>query len=425
MKKSILTAFAVILIFFSASAQNDAKIPGKLKVFIDCSSTWCDMSFIRTEINLVDFMLDRVAADVHVLVTEQNTGSGGSSYQLIFFGQNSFKNQQDTLHFNTDPNATDFEERDMLIKYMKLGLAPYVAKTNAAKDVVISFKRTSTEIDKKEPATNTVKDPWNYWVFRVGVNGYLQKDENYQNGSLSGNFSTNRITEELKTGIEMSGGENKSIFETEDSQGNREKTTIRNSNYNFEHYLVKSINDHWSWAYQIGLSRSTFSNNKSRAILETGIEYAIFPYKEVNTKFFTLAYKLDVRRNKYFDTTLYEKTKETLFGHGFESNLSINQKWGTFSFGMDYHNYLHNWKLFNFGVNTELNIRITGGLSFNIYTSAELTRDQLFLPKEGATAVEVLTRRRQLASGYNIYTSCGINYRFGSKLNNFVNPRFD
>ena len=67
----------------------------------------------------------------------------------------------------------------------------------------------------------------------------------------------------------------------------------------------------------------------------------------------------------------------------------------------------------------------TGGLSFNIYTSAELTRDQIFLPKEGATPQEVLTRRRQLASGYRFYTYFGINYRFGSKLNNFVNPRFD
>ena len=180
-----------------------------------------------------------------------------------------------------------------------------------------------------------------------------KKMKTTKNGSLSGNLSANRVTEELKTGIEISGGENKSIFETEDNQGNREKTTIKNINYNFEHYLVKSINDHWSWAYQTGLSRSTFSNNKSRAILETGIEYAIFPYKEVNTKFFTIAYTLDVRRNKYFDTTLYEKTKETLFGHGFESNLSINQKWGTFSFGLDYHNYLHNWKLFNLGVNAD------------------------------------------------------------------------
>jgi len=72
-----------------------------------------------------------------------------------------------------------------------------------------------------------------------------------------------------------------------------------------------------------------------------------------------------------------------------------------------------------------VDIRITGGLSFNIYTSAELIHDQLFLPKEGATPQEVLTRRRQLASGYRLFTFFGISYRFGSKLNNFVNPRFD
>ncbi|MEP7373085.1 MAG: hypothetical protein ABI675_06805 [Chitinophagaceae bacterium] len=49
----------------------------------------------------------------------------------------------------------------------------------------------------------------------------------------------------------------------------------------------------------------------------------------------------------------------------------------------------------------------------------------MYLPKEGATPQEVLTRRRQLASGYAFSTNFGINYRFGSKLNNFVNLRFD
>jgi len=35
-----------------------------------------------------------------------------------------------------------------------------------------------------------------------------------------------------------------------------------------------------------------------------------------------------------------------------------------------------------------------------------------------------LTRRRQLQSNFNIFANFGFNYRFGSKLNNFVNPRF-
>ncbi len=159
--------------------------------------------------------------------------------------------------------------------------------------------------------------------------------------------------------------------------------------------------------------------------LKSAVEYNIFPYKEVNSKFFTVSYGLNVRKNKYYDTTIYNKIKETLYAHGVEGNISFNQKWGSTSVGINYQNYLHDFKLFNLGVSGNINVRITGGLSFNFFAFGGLTRDQLYLPKGGATEQEILTRRRQLASGYNYYTSFGINYRFGSKLNNFVNPRFE
>lgn len=80
----------------------------------------------------MDFQLDRLAADIHVLITDQNTGSGGDEYQLIFFGQNQFKNYQDTLRFFNEANNSDFEERDLLVKYLKLVLAPYIARTKMA-----------------------------------------------------------------------------------------------------------------------------------------------------------------------------------------------------------------------------------------------------------------------------------------------------
>ncbi|MER3497201.1 MAG: hypothetical protein C4308_00465 [Chitinophagaceae bacterium] len=220
-------------------------------------------------------------------------------------------------------------------------------------------------------------------------------------------------------------GKNKSVYTFDDGNGGEEKLTIKNNSYSFEHYLIKSISQHWSWGYQTELSRNTFSNNKLRTELTTGVEYNIYPYKDVNTKYFTIAHLLDVRKNNYFDTTLFNKTRETLFGHGLQSKISFNQKWGNGSVGIKYHNFFSNWKYFNLGMNCGLDIRITGGLSFNIFTYAELTRDQIYLPKGGATPQEVLTRRRQIASGYNIFSFFGLQYRFGSKLNNFVNPRFD
>lgn len=85
MKKTILSLFALIILCTGTYSQQS--IPSRLRVFIDCSNTWCDMQHIKTEINVVDFLFDNAASDVHVLITSQRTGSGGSEYQLIFFGQ--------------------------------------------------------------------------------------------------------------------------------------------------------------------------------------------------------------------------------------------------------------------------------------------------------------------------------------------------
>ena len=142
MKKVSVPLFVVLIASTVSFAQQS--IPSKLKVFIDCSNTWCDMQYIRSAINIVDFLLDNAAADVHVLITSQSTGSGGDLYQLIFFGQKQFKNQTDTLRFSTDPNATEFEERELLLKYLKTGLIPFIAKTGAVKHIEISLKTRDT-----------------------------------------------------------------------------------------------------------------------------------------------------------------------------------------------------------------------------------------------------------------------------------------
>ncbi|MGH2552104.1 MAG: hypothetical protein ACRDEB_00215, partial [Chitinophagaceae bacterium] len=328
------------------------------------------------------------------------------------------------LQFNTHPNATDFENRDLLIQYIKLGIAPCIAKTDAAKDVLISYKKTETKSDKTDTARKSAKDPWNYWVFRIGGNGNINADAVYKDQRFGANLSANRTTEDLKINFSFFANKNKSVFEY-DNAGNTQKITVKNHDFGFYHYIVKSINNHWSCGYEANYNQSSFSNNKGRVYFRTAVEYDIFPYKEVNNRFFTVSYGITLRNNRYYDTTIYNKISETLAGQGANVNISFNQKWGTTSIGINYHNYFHNWKLFNLGLNASTGVRITGGLTFNIYLYAALTRDQVFLPKGGATEQEILTRRRQIASNYNLYTGFGLSYRFGSKVNNFVNPRFE
>ncbi|HZD03784.1 MAG TPA: hypothetical protein VE173_02670, partial [Longimicrobiales bacterium] len=52
-------------------------------------------------------------------------------------------------------------------------------------------------------------------------------------------------------------------------------------------------------------------------------------------------------------------------------------------------------------------------------------RDQLDLEKGDASDVDIITRRRQLATSFRASTSISVSYTFGSIFNNVVNPRFE
>jgi hypothetical protein len=419
MKRDSLLIIVLFLPFYLPAQESS---PQKLKVFIDCSNTWCDMTYIRTEINVVDFLLDRVAADVHVLITSMRNGSGGNQYQLILYGQNSFKTVKDTIRFATDPNATDFERRERTIRFLMMGLAPLVAKTTQADGVTIGMKIDHTSDSARNQ--HATKDKWNFWLFRIGGNGNISMDQVYQSSDIRGNFRFNRTTDDWKISFGFFGGRERSSYEYDTDSGPLE-VVVKNKSHSFEHLLVKSIDAHWSYGYQFTYLKNTFNNYKLRAFWLPQIEYSFFPYKDVNNRFLTLRYGIGPQHNLYYDTTIYNKTKETIWGHNAELNVSFNQKWGTINSGLSYRNYFHDWKINNLSVATQVEVRVGGGLFVYFYIFGGLVHDQIYLPGEGATGEEVLSRRRQLQSSYNFESYFGINYRFGTKLNNFVNPRFN
>ena len=415
------TLFVINILLFSflASHAQDVKTKSKLRVFIDCQ-TWCDLSFIRSEINIVDFLLDRTAVDVHVLITARPTGSGGRQGQLIFYGQNRFAGSMDSLRFYTQPAATDYEIRNQLVKYLQLGLAMYIAKTSSVENVKVFTKSEAGPVEEVQTQT----DPWKFWVIRIGGNGNFRIDQVYKQHRLNGNVSLNKTTGNLKARFNFNAGQDVSEYTYVDSTSVT-VTRIQNEDYNAYHLLVKSINERWSYGYETSFSKNTFANIKSRIYFSPSLEFSFFPYQLVNNKFLTLRSGPEIRSNKYYDTTLYNKTEEILWGQKTELSLSLNQKWGSVNSGIIYRNYFHALHFYNVSVNAGVDIRITGGLTLNIDLYGAVVHDQINLKKGGATKDEVLTRQRQLASSYNFSSWFGINYRFGSKFNNFVNPRFD
>lgn len=423
MKIHLLLCLLVLFSYTHGHAQDISKTPPKkIQVFIDCSSTWCDETYIRSEITIIDYLFDRQAADVHVLYTRLPMGNGGQKHQVIFYGQKQFKGQTDTLTFEMPPLATDVEIREKLLHTMKAGLTPYIAKTSMVEHMKLDFKSSTNDSTEEADVTT---DKWNYWVFRLGGFGSLNGDQNYFTSDLNTDFSANRTTDDLKVSFALSAGRENSVFKYENEDGQEESFTVINTNYRINHTLVKSINDQWSYGYYFFYRNSTFSNIKAAPRFIPTIEYNIFPYKEVNNKFLTFSYGIDLLRNEYYEETIYDKIEENLMGHVVRMVTSVNQKWGTLSGNITYSNYFHDWSLLSLEMNLFADVRLTGNLNFWISTFGGLTRNQVFIPRSDASVEDVLARRRQLASGYNFGMWFGINYRIGSMLNNFVNPRFE
>ena len=125
------------------------------------------------------------------------------------------------------------------------------------------------------------------------------------------------------------------------------------------------------------------------------------------------------------DTTIYGKTEEVLPQHLVNADYQVVQPWGNVEVGIIASQYLHETSRYSLEFDAEFEVRVTQGLSVEIGGSLEIIHDQINLAKGDADLEEVLLRRRQLETNYEAGFEFGIRYRFGSVLNNIVNPRFD
>ena len=86
-----------------AGAQGAAQAgPPPLRIFLDCQYE-CDTEYLRRAVTFVDYVRDRGVADLHVLVTTQTTGGGGSAWTVKFIGLQRFLGLDRTLTFTTSP----------------------------------------------------------------------------------------------------------------------------------------------------------------------------------------------------------------------------------------------------------------------------------------------------------------------------------
>ncbi|WP_460893486.1 hypothetical protein [Rufibacter soli] len=413
--KRIYLLLILLMCVATAKAQDPSK-NSNLRVFVDCQA-YCDQDYIKREITYVDYVNDRFQSNVYVLITAQSTGSGGREYKLQFSGQGRFLGMTDTLSYIRPATATDDEDRKQAVEKIKLGLLPFILKTDKAKDLVISFK--GEEATGAASATTPSDDPWNFWVFNVNLRGYFSGDKNYSNSNLNGSLSAGRVTDKLKTNFSVSADQSKNRY----GEGENE-FKFSNRSYDFNNLTVWSLTDHLSAGGYLSAQRADYSNYDLTLAASPALEYNFFPYKKSNNSFVGLMYKAGPRYFNYKAETIYFKMKELRFQQTLSLDLSFNQKWGQISGSTSYSQYFHDFAKDRLSFSGYADIRIFKGFSVNVGGYYAYQRDQLNIIKGDVSEEDLFTRRRQLNSNYDFFFNFGIRYRFGSIFNNVVNPRF-
>lgn len=389
-----------------------------VRVFLDCNR--CDEDYIRKEVTFVDYVRNREDADAHVLVTVQETGGGGAQWTLKFIGLGAFQGSDQTLTYNSPATATPDEVRAGFAEVFKLGLVRYAATTPMAERLRVTF----TKIEGDAAAAATKKDPWNYWVYRIGFNGDVNGEESSKGRSIRGSLSANRTTDAWRMAFNTSVNYRDTEFKLEEEEDGTKTILSVNRNMDASGTIVKSLTQHWSLGVLTTVNSQTFRNFVIKTRVASGVEYNFFPYSESTRRMLTFQYTVGHDYHRYREVTIFDKLREQLLDHRGEIGLSLRQPWGSATAQMSLTQYLTNPSKYSLGTFGFGEIRIFKGLSANFFGEYSRTRDQIYLPRGAASTEEILLRQRQLLTGYQYFFNFGISYQFGSIFNNIVNPRF-
>ncbi len=416
---ALLTAFSIAAATSSPAATDvkkeinaqemDALKKAAPKVFLDGGRI--DIDYIRTEITFVNYVWDRNEADVHVLITQQRTGGGGREYTIAFIGLGSYASLNNELKFYSNRTETDDEIRKGMVQILKLGLAPYAARTPISRILSLNTERTLKP--------TAVVDKWDFWVFSFSARGRLNGEMTRKYNSLNGNVSISRVTPASKFRLGVSGSYDESKF---DYEGYKEESSSRSRS--LDGLYVRSLGDHWSAGGTANLSYSTYSNIATGFSLAPALEYDVFPYSDATRRQLRFLYRVAVSYNKYLEETIYDKLSQTVFSEILTATLSFTEPWGNAEISAEGSHYFHDFGYNRLRLSASLSLRILKGLALTVDGRYAAVHDQLALRKSEVSLDDLLLRRKELATDYSYFLAVGFSYSFGSVYSNVVNPRF-
>lgn len=407
--------FAVLFMQVSA-AQDPANPPApepnsRINLYLDCNR--CDSEYIRQEVTYINYVRDRQDADIHLLITTQTTGSGGTEYLLNFLSTGLFANTGTILTFSSSGTDTRDQRREGLKRTIEMGLMPALSQTPLWRNF-----RLGIEQGREGPEIPVV-DPWKDWVFRIGVNGEIEGEQSQRTYEVGGNFSATKLSELWKVRVSFNGDYEERQFDIDDSTH-----TFTQRDGTISGLIARSLGDHWSVGVFGEANTSSFENTNLSMEFSPAIEYNLFPYSESSRREFRFTYRVNLRSFEYEELTILGETAEIRLHHSLGASYDIKQPWGSIDLSITGSQYLHDLGKYRVDLFTRIDFQIIRGLSFNVFGRVSRTQDQLYLSAEELDDTDIIVGFTDLATEWDYSLRAGVSYRFGSIFNNVVNSRF-
>ncbi len=406
-----------------ASSPENAEGTEALRLYLDCDSG-CDFNFLRSEIAYVNWVRDRMDAEVHVLVTSR-WGGAIREYTFNFIGLERFEGVDHRLLLASSSTDTDDERRRAVARTLQLGLVRYVLDTPQAAGLSVGFENGEGDQGeaqggpRSQVGADASQDPWNYWVYRLRMETDFRDEDRRDSQSYRASASAGRTTDLWRMGMGVYYSYREDNFEFEDAS--TYKNVSRGTN--FFGQVIRTLAPHWGLGVGASSRESTYLNLEDSYRAAAAIEYNVFPYSESSEREFTFAYFIGSTRLDYEEITVFDKLTESFTNQGTYIAFGMERPWGEAHVDLQYSHFLEDLDRSRIEFGTEVEYRILRGLSFDVWASVSRIRDQIYLPKGGATDEEVLVARRQLETDLSIRGGIQLRYTFGSIYNNVVNSR--
>jgi hypothetical protein len=383
-----------------------------LKVFLDC--TECDIEYQRQNVTFVDYVRDRALADLHVLVTTQDTAGGGAWWVIKFIGLGRFQTQDRTFAFATAQRATQDDRRKEFARVFRIGLAGYAANSSIGSLLDVAWRRPAGALATAEP------DPWNFWTFRISASGNLTGEQSSTTRSYRTSLSSSRTTQNWKINLSANGSADMKMFKI---GGDRTIESTRDS-WTLSSLVVRSLGGKAGAGFVASMAHSSFTNIDRSTTFAPGVEYDFFPYSEANQRSLTVHYTIGTSDYEYRDVTIFNKLRETVLTHGCNVALGLRAPWGSLGSYSSVSQHLNRRDRYRASISGGTDVNLFKGLSFNMVARYDKVNDQISLRKGDASTEEILLRQRQLGTDHSYSFAVGVSYSFGSIFNGVVNPRF-